>query len=308
MKWTTLAMLAFGAACCVSAAVAQQNINFAKVQIKVTDLGNKTYMLEGAGGNVAVAVASNGVIMVDGEYAELHDKILAAIQKITRQPVRVLINTHYHADHTGANAVFHSHGATIVAHENVKTRLAAGTINGITGRTTPPQQSDALPTETYSDALKIMQVGGRTALVIHAENAHTDGDSYVYFPDANVLATGDIFVNTGHYNTIDFANGGDVKGLERALDAFISLSNDGTKIVPGHGALATKANLIAFRKMVDTSRDRIEKLFKEGKSEEDVLAAKPLADLDVKWAADSQQASNWTRMVYKSFRRAAATR
>jgi glyoxylase-like metal-dependent hydrolase (beta-lactamase superfamily II) len=193
------------------------------------------------------------------------------------------------ADHTGANAAFYKHGVTIVAHENVKVRLAAGTINGITGNRVPPQQADALPAQIYSGNVKIVQVGGRTALVTHAENAHTDGASYVYFPDANVLATGDIFANTGHYNTIDFANGGDVRGLVRALD------------VPGHGALANKANLIAFHDMLVSSRDRIEKLVAQDKSEEEVLAAKPLADLDVKWAANEQQAKNWTRMVYNSF-------
>ena len=301
MKSIRFFAVAVATTCLVVIAAAQQNIDFSKVEIKTTDLGNKTYLLEGAGGNITVAVGTDGVIMVDGQYAQLHDKVKAAIEKLSRQPIRFLINTHYHADHTGANAAFYKHGVTIVAHENVKVRLAAGTINGITGNKVPPQQADALPAQTYSGNVKIVQVGGRTAVVTHAENAHTDGDSYVYFPDANVLATGDIFANTGHYNTIDFANGGDIRGLVRALDAFINLANDDTKIVPGHGALANKANLIAFHDMLVSSRDRIEKLVAQDKSEEEVLAAKPLADLDVKWAANEQQAKNWTRMVYNSF-------
>lgn len=241
--------------------------------------------------------------MVDGQYAPLHDKIKAAIEKVSHEAIRFLINTHYHGDHTGANAAFFGHGVTIVGHENVKNRLAAGTTNGLTGNKTPPQPTEALPTVTYSGDSKSIEAGGRKALIGHIDNAHTDGDSYVYFADANVLATGDIFGNTGRYNTIDFANGGDIRGLVRALDAFIKPSNDSTKIVPGHGALATKPNLVAFHEMLMTSRDRIEKLVNEGKSEQEVLAAKPLADLDAKWAANEQQAQNWTRMVYNSFKR-----
>jgi cyclase len=140
-------------------------------------------------------------------------------------------------------------------------------------------------------------------MLTHVYNAHTNGDTWVYFDDANVLDTGDTFGNTGRYNTIDFANGGDIRGLIRAADAYIKVSNDNTKIVPGHGALAKKADLVAWRAMLVTSRERIEKLFNEGKTEQEVLAAKPLADLDAKWAANEQQAQNWTRMVYNSFKR-----
>jgi cyclase len=260
-------------------------------------------MLEGAGGNLTVAVGTDGVIMVDGQYAPLHDKIKAAVEKLSRAPIRYLINTHYHGDHTGGNAAFFKHSVTIVAQDNVRDRLAAGTTNGLTGNKTPPQSADALPTQIYADGSKTLELGGRKALLTHVPNAHTDGDTWVYFADANVIATGDTFVNTGRYNTIDFANGGDIRGLVQALDAYVKTSNDTTKIVPGHGGLATKADLVAFRDMLVTSRDRIRKLFDEGKSEQQVMAEKPLADLDVKWAANEQQAQNWVRMVYNSFKR-----
>jgi len=284
-------------------ALAQQNIDFSKVEVKTTDLGNKTYMLEGAGGNVTFAVGNDAIIMVDSQFAPMHDKLKAAIEKVSPLPIKFLINTHYHGDHTGGNQAFHKDGAIIVAQDNIRTRLAAGTTNSLTGAKTPPQPADALPTDTYVGGTKKVDVGGRTAIVGHIYNAHTDGDSYVYFPDANVLCTGDIFTNAGRYNTIDFGNGGDVRGLARALDEYIKLANDNTKIVPGHGTLATKANLVAFRDMLVTSRDRVRKLFDEGKSEQDVLAAKPLADLDAKWAANPQQAENWLKMVYNSFKR-----
>ena len=303
MYRNTLAALAATAALFAGTAFAQQNIDFSKIEVKTTDLGNKTYMLQGAGGNVTVAVGTDGIIMVDSQFAPMHDKLKAAIEKISPLPIKYLINTHYHGDHTGGNAAFHKDGATIVAQDNIRVRLAAGTTNALTGNKAPPQPADALPTDTYWGGSKTVEAGGRKALLNHIYNAHTDGDSYVFFDDANVLSTGDIFGNTGRYNTIDFGNGGDIRGLIRALDAYIKVSNDQTKVVPGHGELATKANLVAFREMLVTSRDRIQKLFNEGKTEQEVLAAKPLADLDAKWAATPEQATNWTRMVYNSFKR-----
>jgi cyclase len=303
MTRITLAALAGAAVLFAGTAFAQQNVDFSKVEIKTTDLGNHTYMLQGQGGNITVAVGTDGIIMVDSEFAPLHDKIKAAIAKISPLPVKYLIDTHYHGDHTGGNALFHKDGATIVAEDNIRVRLAAGTTNGLTGNKTPPMSADALPTDTYYGGSMTLEVGGRKALLTHVYNAHTDGDTWVYFADANVLDTGDTFGNTGRYNTIDFANGGDIRGLIRAVDAYLKVSNDNTKIVPGHGALAKKADLVAWREMLVTSRDRIQKLFDEGQSEQQVVAAKPLADLDKKWAANDQQAQNWTRMVYNSFKR-----
>ena len=303
MYRTTLAALAATAVLFAGTALAQQNIDFSKVEVKTTDLGNKTYLLEGAGGNVTIAVGTDGIIMVDSQFAPMHDKLKAAIEKISPLPIKYLINTHYHGDHTGGNAAFHKDGATVVAQDNIRARLVAGTTNGLTGNKTPPAPADALPTDTYFGGSKTVQVGGRKAQLNHVYNAHTDGDTWVFFDDANVLDTGDTFGNTGRYNTIDFANGGDIRGLIRAADAYIKVSNDQTKVVPGHGTLANKANLIAWREMLVTSRDRIQKLFNEGKSEQEVLAAKPLADLDAKWAANPEQAANWTRMVYNSFKR-----
>jgi cyclase len=303
MRPITLAALAGAAMLFAGTAIAQQNVDFSKVEIKTTDLGNKTYMLQGQGGNITVAVGTDGIIMVDSEFAPLHDKIKAAIEKISPLPIKYLIDTHYHGDHTGGNAAFHKDGATVVAQDNIRVRLAAGTTNGLTGNKTAPAPADALPTETYVGGSKTVQVGGRKAVLNHVNNAHTDGDTWVFFDDANVLATGDTFTNTGRYNTIDFANGGDIRGLVRAADAYLKVSNDDTKIVPGHGALAKKADLVAWRDMLVTSRDRVRKLVDEGQSEQQVVAEKPLADLDKKWAANDQQAQNWLRMVYNSFKR-----
>jgi glyoxylase-like metal-dependent hydrolase (beta-lactamase superfamily II) len=272
--------------------------DFSKTEIKTADLGDNTYMLEGEGGNITLAVGKDGVIMVDSEFAPLHDKIKAAIDKITNLPIKYLVNTHFHGDHTGGDAAFHKDGATVVAQINVRRRLAAGTTNGLTGAKTPPVEADGLPTQTYGERTTL-HVKGRVALLGHPRNAHTDGDTYVLFRDANVLSTGDIFTN-GRYPNIDFANGGNIKGMIAGAKTYLKLANAKTKIVPGHGPLASKADLAAYLTMLETARDRMAKLVKEGKSEADVVAAKPFADLDKKWAISDQASTNFVRVVYHS--------
>jgi len=304
MKRVTIAALAGVSLLWAGAANAQAQQDFSKVEIKATDLGNKTYMLEGQGGNITVAVGTDGIIMVDTQFAPLHDKIKAAIEKISPLPIKYVINTHFHGDHTGGNVAFHKDGATIVAQDNIRLRLAAGSKNGLTGNISAPQPSDAIPTDTYLGGCKNVSVGGRTAEVCHRTNAHTDGDSWVYFRDANVIATGDIF-NRGYPN-LDWGSGGSINGMINSVNAFIMAANDTTKIVPGHGALSTKATMEEYRDMLVTARDRIQKLRNEGKTEQQVVDAKPLADLDAKWGnpQNPQGAVNFVRNVYNSFTRA----
>jgi cyclase len=273
--------------------------DFSKVEIKATDLGDNVYMLEGQGGNITVAVANNGIIMVDGQFAPLHDKIKAAVATISNLPVKYLINTHYHGDHTGGNEPFAKDGVTVVAQENVKKRLAAGTTNGLTGAKTPPAPTGALPADTYINFSKV-RLPGRVADLKHIANAHTDGDTYVWFKTANVLATGDTFTN-GRYPNSDFANGGNIKGMIAAADAYLKLTNAKSRIVPGHGPVGDKAALTEYRAMLVTARDRMDKLVKEGKSEQDVVALKPFADLDKKWAPTELASTNFIRVVWHSF-------
>jgi glyoxylase-like metal-dependent hydrolase (beta-lactamase superfamily II) len=272
--------------------------DFSKVEIKTTDLGDGMYMLEGQGGNITVAVAKDGIIMVDSQYAPLHDKIKAAISSISNQPIKYVINTHFHGDHVGGNESFSRDGAIVIAEVNVKNRLASGTTNGLTGVKTPPATPAALPSKTYTGHFQI-RLRGRVADLKHIENAHTDGDTYVWFKTANVLSTGDTFTQ-GRYPNIDFANGGNIKGMIAATDAYLKLANAKTRIVPGHGPLADKAALAEYRTMLITARDRMTKLVKDGKTEDEVVAAKPFADLDARWAPTELAGRNFIRVVYHS--------
>jgi cyclase len=272
--------------------------DFSKVEIKTTDLGDNIYMLEGQGGNITVAVGKDGIIMVDAQYAPLHDKIKAAIEAISSKPIKYLINTHFHGDHTGGNELFAKDGVTIVSQVNVRNRLAAGTSNGLTGAKTPPALPAALPSDTYTNFSKI-RLEGRIADLKHIANAHTDGDTYVWFKTANVLSTGDTFTN-GRYPNIDFANGGNIRGMIAAADAYLKLVNARTRIVPGHGPLADKAVLMEYRTMLISAHDRMAKLVKKGKSEDEVVAAKPFADFDAKWAPTELASKNFVRVVYHS--------
>jgi glyoxylase-like metal-dependent hydrolase (beta-lactamase superfamily II) len=272
-------------------------------QIKTTDLGRKTYMLEGQGGNITVAVGTDGIIMVDTQFAPLSDKIKAAVKAISPLPIKYIVNTHFHGDHTGGDANFQKDGAIVIAQDNIRLRLLAGTTNGTTGNKTAPLSGDAIPKETYTGGVKIIEVGGRKAELHHVNNAHTDGDTWVYFPDANVIATGDVMNNLHRYQQVDFANGGDIRGMIRASNDWLKLANDGTKVVVGHGPLANKASVAAYNEMVKAARERVEKLVREGKSEAEVVAAKTLADLDKTWAANEQAADNFVKQVYHSFSR-----
>jgi len=306
MTKIVLAALATVATFCANSVLAQQPAgppvgpDWSKIEVKTTDLGSRTYMLEGFGGNTTIAVGDDGVIMVDGQFAPLHEKLKAAIAAVTPQPVRFLVNTHYHRDHVGGNAPFSKDGAVVVAHENVRKRLADGTTMAVPEVKYTPAPEESLPAMTHKDGMTL-EVKGRTAQLKHPVNAHTDGDTFVYFADANVLSTGDT-VTIGRYPNIDFANGGSINGMIAAADGYLSITNENTKIVPGHGPLATKAQLAEYRAMLATARERMAALIRDGKSEIDIYAAKPFADFDAKWALNEQAAGNFMRVVYSSLK------
>jgi cyclase len=247
--------LAALAAMITGAAIAQTStqppppplIDWDKTQIKTTDLGHNTYMLEGQGGNITIAVGTDGIIMVDSQFAPLSDKIKAAIKAISPLPMKYLVNTHFHGDHTGGNENFAKDGAIVVAHDNIRVRLAAGTGGAAPAQVVPRSRPKGCRSRPISAARSRSKSAAARRKLTYVANAHTDGDTWVYFADANVLCTGDTVNNLKRYQSIDYRNGGDVRGMIRASDTYLKVANDNTKVVVGHGPLANKKDVEEFR-------------------------------------------------------------
>jgi cyclase len=297
------------AAACLfaAAAFAQGQPDFSQVQIKSTPLGNNTYMLEGQGGNMVIAVGGDGVIQVDTEFAPLHDKIKAEIDRLSGgKPIKYVINTHFHGDHTGGNGGFAKDGATVVAHRNLALRLEHGSTNGLSGQKTEPATKDRIPKQTYTTEGQRLMVEGQTAMVQHPRNAHTDTDSYVYFPQANVIATGDIVSLGPRYPTIDYSNGGSLNGIIQAVETYIRLGNDQTKYVPGHGPLANRADMQRYHDMLVAVRDSVKAQIDMGKTEDQAVAAKPLAQVGMKLGTNQMTDDNMVKLAYRSLKGARA--
>ena len=251
----------------------------ADVQVKTTKISNNFYTLEGNGGMVGVLTGPDGVLMVDTQFAPMSEKLVAAIKQISDGRIRFVINTHVHGDHTGGNENMAKMGATIFARENLRTRLAKPNpgANGAPGVPAPPM---ALPVVTY-DAPVTIHMSGENVHLIPVPAAHTDGDTMVHFPAADVIMIGDFYRSLGYPN-IDLANGGSLRGLLDGLSAAINLAGPGTKIIPGHGATVDKTAVAAHRAMIMAIRDKVAALVKQNKTQAEVLAAKLTSDYDAK--------------------------
>jgi len=259
-----------------------------KVTLKTTPVAGAISVIEGAngfaGGNVAVSVGNDGVFIVDDELQPLTTKLKAAVAALSKKPVRFVINTHCHPDHTGGNTVLGGGGAIIVAQDNVRKRLSVDQTTNFGGQTrvlpaTPPE---GLPIVTFGDDVTL-HLNGDDVHVIHVPPAHTDGDSIVHFPTANVIHMGDTFSSMG-YPFVDALSGGKFDGLIAAADRALPLCNDTTKIIPGHGPVATVAELKAWREMLIKIRDKVAALAAAHKSLDEIKAAKPTAEFDAKMA------------------------
>ena len=285
-----LAAVAFGAH-------AQQR-NFDAVQIKVTQVAGHVYMLEGEGGNIGVSAGDDGVFLIDDQYAPLTPKIVAAVKTISDKPIRFLINTHWHGDHTGGNENLGKAGVIIVAHDNVYKRLAAGGVIELLKQSYQPASKAALPVLTFSDTATL-HLNDDDVTAHHLPPAHTDGDSYIRFRKANVIHTGDVFA-AYRYPFIDTESGGSVKGVIRAIDLLLPLVNDDTKLIPGHGPLSTKKDVLADRKMIASVAERVEKMVKAGRTRDEVIAARPTREFDEVWGK-ARKPDAFVEIVYYGF-------
>lgn len=291
-------LIAASAAIALIAAPALAQRDFSAVEITAAEVVPGLHMLQGAGGNIGLSVGADGAFVIDDQFAPLAPKILAAIKAIDAKPVAFVVNTHWHGDHTGGNEAFGQAGAHIVAHDNVRKRLKEG-LKRATSET-PPAPDGALPVVTFSDQVSFYW-NGRDIRVIHLTKAHTDGDAIIHFRDANVIHTGDIYFNGG-YPYIDLDSGGTFEGLIAAQEKILSLCDDGTKIIPGHGPLSSKAILAPYVAMLKDVRARIAALIAEGLTEDQVVKADPLKDLNETWGKGFINGETLTRTAYKSLK------
>lgn len=242
---------------------------FDSVQIRATELARGVHMLTGAGGNMGLSVGEDAVFLVDDQYAPLTPRILAAIARITPKPVRFVVNTHWHFDHTGGNEHVGAAGALIVAHDNVRRRMSTGGFIEALNRTEPPSSRAALPVVTFAQGVTF-HLNGDSLVVTHVPQAHTDGDALVHFTKANVLHAGDTFLSAG-LPFVDLSSGGSIDGVIATAERIIAMTNDQTKVIPGHGPLADRARVRAYRDMLVALRERMRREVGAGRSLEEVI-------------------------------------
>jgi cyclase len=269
----------------LSTLVLAQDQDFSKVQMKVAHVAGGIYMLEGAGGNIGVSVGDDGIVIVDDEYAPLADKIRAALKGITDKPVRFIINTHYHGDHTGGNAFFQK-DAPIIAHDNVRKRLQEGSEVGNLASVkleAKPQPKEALPIITFDHDVSV-HLNGEDIRALHYPHGHTDGDSIIFFPKSNVVHMGDDFVRYG-FPFVDLAAGGSVEGMTAAVEDVISKMPADVKVIPGHGQISTIDDMRQYAAMLKDTRAVVDKAVKAGKTLDQMKQEKILAPWQ-KWSGD----------------------
>jgi glyoxylase-like metal-dependent hydrolase (beta-lactamase superfamily II) len=260
--------------------------------------GGVHFLVMEPAGNVAVSAGPEGAIVIDDQFEPMVPRIKAAVAKLTDKPIRYIINTHWHGDHSGGNAEFEREGYVIVAQDNVRTRMSKDQFSKFRNRTTPASPPEALPVITFSDNATFW-FNGDEIRITHVPHAHTDGDALLYFAKADVLHTGDTFVRYG-YPFIDLSTGGSVAGMIAACDRTLAIAGEKTVIVPGHGKLGTRADVKEFRDMLATARGRVASQLQLGKGVEDIVAAKPLADLDARWGQGFIKAEQFVRVIVES--------
>jgi glyoxylase-like metal-dependent hydrolase (beta-lactamase superfamily II) len=286
-----------------SLGVAQPRIDYSKLDIKTTDLGHGVYLLGWQGGDSLVLVESDGVLLVDTSVEQMGDKIKAAIGKLSSKPIELVINTHAHADHFGANEALAQGGAAIVGHVNLRERMAKGQHIAAFNQTVPPSPAAALPTITYAESMTL-HFDGETIQLFHPSNAHTDSDTLVHFERANVIHASGTFGGDGSYPFFDMSSGGSLAGMIAAEEKMLSLADENTRIQADEGDPASTASLRACHDALVTIRGRVQKLIDEGKSEDEAVAAKPTLDLDARFVRPGGFLTGdaFTRMAYQSLK------
>lgn len=261
-----------------------------------TAVSEQIYMITGEGGNIGLFIGEDGTFLIDDQFAPLTEDIVAAIKSIGAGYPKFLINTHYHGDHTGGNEKLGQGGTLIFSHDNVRERLGTGSFIEAFKMKRAAVSQEGLPVVTFSDDISF-HLNGDTVHAIHVPNAHTDGDSFIHFKKANVIHAGDFFFN-GFYPFIDVDHGGSLNGMIKAVDKVLSLADDNTKIIAGHGLLGNKKQLTDYRQMLEIAYERLRKLKAEGKTAQEAVTAKPLADLEASWGDGLFKSDRWIELIY----------
>lgn len=261
--------------------------------VKITD---SIHMLTGKGGNIGVLIGEDGTFLIDDKFAPMTDAILAKVKSLGGDTPKFVLNTHFHGDHTGGNENLGKAGSVIVSHNNVRTRLSSDSEIKAFNMQLKAQSKDGLPVVTYGHDMSL-HLNGETISIMHTPNAHTDGDSLVHFENSNVIHTGDLLFN-GFYPFIDPEHGGTVKGMIAGIDKVLALADDKTVVMPGHGPLANKQAVQAYRDMLATALDRLGQLKAQGKTAQQAAASKPLADLDADWADGMFSSERWIEVIW----------
>jgi cyclase len=290
------AALGFFLLALAGSAVAQGD--FDDVKIEATDLGGGIHMLTGAGGNLGVCVGDDGVFLIDDQYAPLSDKIKAAIAEISDGPIRFVFNTHWHGDHTGGNENFGASGSLLVSHANVRQRLSTEQFTEFWDRTTPASPEGALPVVTFTDSISFYY-NDEEIVVFHVPAAHTDGDGVIHFTKANVIHSGDI-IFFGLYPYIDVSAGGSIDGVIAGVKTLISLCDDDTRIIPGHGPLVQKKELGIYLSILEDVRAAVFQEMESGKDLAAIQAAQPAAAYDTEWGQECLTSDQFVEMVFDS--------
>ncbi len=265
-------------------------------EIKSTKVSDGIYMLSAKGGNIGVLIGSDGTFIVDDQFSDGSGAILKKIGELGGDTPKFLINTHFHGDHTGGNEILGRAGTLIYSHHNVRKRLTQENFIKAFNFKMPPLDKDGLPVVTFSDDISF-HINGEEVNAFHVSDAHTDGDAIIHFKSANVIHAGDVMFN-GFYPFIDPHHGGTLKGMIEAVDKMLAISNAQTKIIPGHGPLASKEDLQAYRDMLNTAYQRLVKLRNQGKSVQEAIDSKPLADLQERWGNAMFDSNKWISIIY----------
>ena len=298
--------LLLAAALAFAGPASAQGPDFEKAQVRTEKVAEGVWVLISVGGNIGVSAGPDGVFLVDDQYAPLTPKVKAAVAAVSDRPLRFILNTHWHPDHTGGNKDLGEAGALIVAHDNVRRRMSTEQFIEAFGMKVPPSPEKALPVVTFDNAVTL-HINGDEIHAFHVPPAHTDGDAVVHFRRADVIHLGDVYFN-GMYPFIDVASGGSFDGMIAAADRALALASEKTRIIPGHGPVSGRAELRDYRDMLVTVRDRLKPLVQAGKPPAEVAAAKPTADLDSKWGAGFLKPEQFLGIAVQAMARDAASR